>query len=251
MPAQPISSHHRASPRGAASACLPIPLNAALLAGLLLPAPDAAALDCAARLAEVRLPAGASEILRDETLRINNRAFCYIAYRTELAPEAIIERQRGIWRDAGGMIFEPPRPSPQSPQRLLYRTETQSRHLEAVVDGDATAVSVSIMAAQPATAAQAAPSLELPPALEPMYRQRNRHGSTTVIDTAVAAATAQQRLIEHLTNRGWTLQASARAEDGLRTLSMQRRDERIEIGVMPDGERTGMIVNFIKPGDGS
>ena len=248
MPNPRTSFHHPASsPRGVRAGAMAAALGS-MLTGLLMPAASAAALDCAASLDTVVLPANATEVLRDETLRVNNRPICYVGFETDDTPTDIIDRQTAAWSKGPGEFYDPPLESTSRPHTLFYAEKTETRHLVAIPDGDKTAVTVSVMPVQPVEPATTPSTLSLPPALEPMLEQRNRHGSTTVIDTAIPPTQARQRLTDHLRDRGWTLESHTEGAHGLETVSMRRDGQLLEIGVMGDGDRTALIANLIRSG---
>ncbi|MEX0430672.1 hypothetical protein [Spiribacter insolitus] len=220
---------------------------ALLLTGLLTAASAHAAFDCELRLDTVTLPGDATEVLRDETLRINDQPFCYVGFETDLPPAEVIDRQAAVWKQEGGQLFGPRPGSNDRPHTLFFAADGETRHLEAIREDESTAVTVSIMSAT-ADELTPPPSSALPSGLRPLYEQRNRHGSTTVIDTAIAPAPALQRLTDHLRDRGWVLTSRAEGPLGLKTRSMHRREHRLEIGALPDGERTAMVVNRIRRG---
>ncbi|MEX0386334.1 hypothetical protein [Spiribacter onubensis] len=222
-----------------------------VLTGLFTPSSVTAAFDCATPLDTVAMPADAVEVLRDETLRINDQPICYVGFETDMAPEAIVDRQSIIWSREPGRLFGPRPGSNDHPNTLFYTDGDETRYLTAIRDGESTAVTVSVISAienvlNPPTP----PVSSLPAGLRPLYEQRNRHGSTQVLDTSIAPAAARERLTEYLRDRGWALDSHTRDDQGLETLSMSKGERLIEIGAMPDGDRTAIIVNEISPGGG-
>ena len=249
MPDPRTSFRHPGSCQARVRAGIGAMATALMLTGLLKPASVTAAFDCAAPLDTVAMPADAVEVLRDETLRINDQPICYIGFETDVAPEEIVDRQSTVWGREPGQLFGPRPGSNDHPNTLFYTNGTETRHLTAIRDGDSTAVTVSIISVIETELNPPMPPISsLPAGLRPLYEQRNRHGSTQILDTAIAPAAAHERLTGYLRGRGWELASHTSGARGLETLSMRKDDRLLEIGVMPDGDRTAIIVNEIDPG---
>ncbi|MEX0451521.1 hypothetical protein V6X62_06810 [Spiribacter sp. 218] len=252
MQMPPTSSHRPVfSPKAPISRLLP---RLALLLIGFASASQAMPDVCAPVIAQKHLPSGAEAVMRDPRVSINGLPLCVASYLTDQSPEQIIAHYRHEWagtayREVFPQALDDAANDGESAIETLFYSRQATRHVSARSTPEGTTVMLSVMRLGDALdsdrrQSQAGAGL-IPPAMERLYHQSNRHGDTTVIEGHYPIPRARERLGRYLARRGW-VETTAPTNAGHGVSMSHTRLGAIEVEFKRRSARTVAVIHRIE-----